>query len=454
MRSLAFLLLLSCTFLTAQDRPLRYFSQVSFGKPLYTEVGKGIIETGDINGDSIADIAIGAHSTFQVGYGRIENGKLHFDMQAINFLEGIFFYGGQLVDVDSDSEVDFFMKKTNGLSPYVYANYIFYNKGNTIQATPDAPPPIFPQDTLLYFGAFNEDDITDAYYRVGTEQVIMDGATEQIYKPFSPSLSTLATSHATIIDLNGDGMLDFLLQWDNPPGLDTIEHEIYINQGDFVFSIFGTRGILKVDDHGDFDGDGILDVIGNLGNGGRLNFRIKSNLMSADSAEFFDLNIIGQSYDPSILPYDLNEDGYDDVLVFTEDTVYYCKNNQDKTFEISHFPQLNPVYLYFTSHPSWPLGTVVSEHGNAVPLLHHLFFDGTYFSVEKSSATISPPVLLEPPYYHRITTLDTDLDGHPELGISSEFELVAAEFENDTFQEYTSHQFGIEDLLIYAASGY
>ena len=451
MRLLLLFLLLWGSLLSAQDRPLTYFSQVTFGNPTYGEIGKGAIQAADINGDSIADIAVGSHSTFQVGYGRIENGVLHFDMQAVDFVEEDFFSFGQLIDVDSDGDVDFTMKRSTSQQPFIYANYIFDNVEDTIQYFPIDPPLLFPQEVLLNFGDYNEDEITDAYYREGNDYLIMDGATGETHQPLPPSVPNVPSSQATRIDLNGDGMMDFYLHVDNFPNSDTIVHEVLINEGDFVFTKYGTRGFLRAENFGDFDGDGVLDVVGNRADGGSLDFRIKSNMVSADSAHFFDVSLNSPSFERSILPYDLNEDGYDDLVIFTLDTVYFCKNNQDQTFEIFNFPQVNPARLFFTTHPSWPNGTVVSEQGSVIPFLYHLNFDGTTFSVKKSKATIGPPVIDEPPYYLRITNLDTDMDGQPELGISSEFELVAAEFKNNAFQEYTAHAFDIPELPFFTA---
>jgi len=264
MRLLPLLFLLLSTCLFAQNRPLTYFSQATFGNPSYTEVGRGIIQAADLNGDSIADIAVGSRSIFQVGYARIEDGRLYMDMQPVNFVEDKRFNRGQLTDVDSDGDIDFSMQNTDASQqPWINTIYVFDNVEDTIQYTPIGFPAIFPENTSLYFGKFNEDEITDAFYRQGDDYLIMDGATGQTYAPIPPVISSFANPQTIIRDLNGDGMLDFSAQVDGFPGSDTIVHIIYINEGDFVFNTYETRGFVRPRNFGDFDGDGILDLIGN-----------------------------------------------------------------------------------------------------------------------------------------------------------------------------------------------
>lgn len=454
MRFLPLLLLLLSTCLFAQNRPLTYFSQATFGNPSYTEVGRGIIQAADLNGDSIADIAVGSRSVFQVGYARIEDGRLNMNMQPVNFVEDKRFSRGQLTDVDSDGDIDFSMQNTDASQqPWINTIYVFDNVEDTIQYTPIGFPAIFPENTSLYFGKFNEDEITDAYYRQGDDYLIMDGATGQTYAPIPPVINPFNNPQTIIRDLNGDGMLDFSAQVDFFPGSDTIVHIIYINEGDFVFNSYETREFVTPRNFGDFDGDGILDLIGNTINGTPLSFRIKSNLMSADEAAIFELSLpTPQFNESSIIPYDLNEDGYDDLIAFTYDTVYFCKNNQNQTFEVFNFPQRNdPSSMFFTHHPSWPNGTVICEQGVVEPFFYYFSFDGIDFRVEKTKATVTPPVILEPPYYHRITFLDADMDGKRELAISSDLELVAAEFDNDSFQEYSTYGFDLPELPFFTA---
>jgi len=430
-------LLIQALTLTSQNRPLTYFSQVTFGNASYTEIGEGIISTGFINSDSIADIGMASGNTFQIGYGQIENGQLHFDMQAVDFELYERYSRGTIVDMDGDGDGDFTMGTSIWGQPIVNKTYFFECNSDMIETEPSQLPDIFPNDEILFFGQFNQDNIADCYYRDGDEMVIIDGTTGESYRPFPSEYETLITTSSSQIDMDGDGMLDLLLQVgdfnDHP---DSIIHEAYLNRGDFVFEKFGTNGYSWRLDYGDFDGDGQLDIVYRKDN---FSLGIKTKLLTDNNAILYDVPLSLSMVDADLMVYDLNQDGFDDFLLFKNNTAYFYKNNQDQTFTEYSTDLPVQTYTVFTSDPTWPNGYLLGE-SYAIPSMFYFEFDGVQFTANKSSATISPPIVDHPPYYHKVTTLDRDMDGLVELAIENEGALVSAEVKDGSFHEYTAHQ--------------
>ncbi len=416
------------TTANAQLHPLTYYSQLSFGAN-WANFTIGIM-VGRINNDTLPDVVMTGAQTYHLGFGEMQNGKLHFAMRPQQFIrDREYLFKGQLVDFDNDGDLDF----QSGMHtlPYQYATYIFENQDGMLSNSFYRPSLPLPDSTVLTFGHFNSDSIMDVFYYREPPQSspgyhLKNGATGLDMPLGFDYLSGLIPN-----DYNKDGLMDFLQVHPNSPALGTQAHRLYLNRGDFTFDKFETRTLVYADALGDFDGDGVLDLLDFVGGNG-LNYSIKSSLKSADSALVSPVFVSPKLIEQLPVTIDLNDDGFDDFLVFTRDSTFFCKNNGNLTFEIFPIDEVAKVAAH-RQHPDLPKGTLLGLSYDGTPVrLELVFSDSTGFSMQVDYNAFSPFVIPEPIYFFQTATIDGDNDGLPELCIASESNIFCAEMQADS----------------------
>ena len=436
--------LLCQTYAHAQLRPLTYFSQWSNGAS-WSGFSANIL-IGDINGDAVPDLIVSGNANYQLGYGEMTDGQLRFSMQPIQlWREDEYLILGQLVDFDGDGDLDYH----TGMHrlPYQYATYIFENTGNSLAETYYRPAAPLPDSCLLFFGQYDEDEILDVYFIKNQKYQLLKGNTGAVLDiPFANS-NVFKT-----LDMNGDGRLDFLKRNTVSPVLGTFSHELFLNRGDFTFDVFETAGLVNDDVHGDFDNDGVLDLLDDLGGG--LKYRIKSNLKSQNNPVVTDVVLSNTSaVSPNIFVLDLNADGFDDFIVTTRDSTYFCKNLHNLTFQQYVIPRGVESTL-FRQHPDLPHGMVLGVTYEGAPIrLLFAFSENAGFSMQKDFDACTPFVLPRPTNNYSTATLDKDRDGAPGLGIAFDGNVAMAEWEAGGVAEYSALQaFETRDIESIAAA--
>ncbi|MCC7506482.1 MAG: VCBS repeat-containing protein [Saprospiraceae bacterium] len=436
--------LLCPIFAHAQLRPLTYFSQWSNGAN-WSGFSANIL-IGDINGDTVPDLVVSGNANYQLGYGEIAGGKLRFSMQPIQlWREDEYLILGQLVDFDGDGDLDYH----TGMHrlPYQYATYIFENTGNALAETYYRPAAPLPDSCQLFFGHYDEDEILDVYFFKNQKFRLLKGSNGTVLDiPFANS-NVFKT-----LDMNGDGRMDFLKQNTVSPALGSFSHELFLNRGDFTFDVFETAGLVYDDAHGDFDNDGVPDLLDDLGGG--LKYRIKSNLKSQNEPVITDVVLSNTTaISPNVLVLDLNGDGFDDFIVTTRDSAYFCKNLHNLTFQQYVIPRGVESTL-FRQHPDLPHGMAMGVTYEGAPIrLLFAFSENAGFSMEKDFDACTPFVLPRPTYGYPMATLDTDHDGAPELGIAFDGNVALAEWQAGQMAEYSALQaFETRDIETIAAA--
>jgi hypothetical protein len=102
---------------------------------------------------------------YQLGYGRMENGKIRFDLQSVdNYRYGWWYFNGQLIDFDHDGDLDFFTSSSNQFD--FNRTFIMQNEGGHLLDTFRSASPEFVDKAELMFARFNDDDVDDLLYQV------------------------------------------------------------------------------------------------------------------------------------------------------------------------------------------------------------------------------------------------------------------------------------------------
>lgn len=424
------------TILQAQSYEAQYLSQYSHGTGwslIYTD-----ILIGDINLDSIPDVIFTMAEGYQLGYGRMENDKIRFDLQPVDYYRyGWWYFNGQLVDYDYDGDLDFFTASSNNFD--FNRTYIMQNEGGQLVDTFRQAAPEYVDKALLKFARFNDDDVDDLLYQV-TQPLsvhLQDGATGELQSlPFSAySISSL--------DFNHDGLLDFHQTEANSATYHTQTDHLYLNNGDYTFNHYETPGYLsqpaglETPPWGDFDGDGMDDQFAKpLGFAG-LGYVFKSNMNSQNAARFDTLIISTSQYDNARIVMDVTGDGTEDLIVFSQDSLYFLETDEDMQINVYALPGIfHPAMI--RHHPDLPQGTFLAITEGGLPLLLQIsYHDSLGLHLEQDYNAFTPFVLTESIYASAMTHLDVDADGLTEVCINAEYIVASVEVQPDsTMGEY------------------
>jgi hypothetical protein len=164
-----------------------------------------------------------------------------------------------LGDVNGDGKPDFFVQAGNDPEPDIF--YVLLNKGDGTFGSPITPP-IGPFDGI-HVGDFNNDKKGDLVTTTSAGLGLLLGNGDGTFQPpilIATSACTPGCDAPFTADFNGDGNLDLIVS--NANG-----YQVLLGKGDGTFSYLpavnaGTfSGFLQ----GDFNGDGIPDVFGNIG---------------------------------------------------------------------------------------------------------------------------------------------------------------------------------------------
>ena len=425
------------TSMNAQPFVQQYLSQYSHGTGwalYYTD-----ILIGDINLDSVPDVIFTMAEGYQLGFGQLNNGTISFDMQPIDFYRyGWWYFNGQLVDYDRDGDLDFITAASNNFD--FTRSFIMQNEGGNLVDTFRPASPEFVDKAELMFAKFNGDDVDDLLYLVTQPLSInlQDGATGELQSlPFSVySVDTR--------DYNHDGLMDFHQLQANSPTFHTQTDILYLNKGDYTFDRYETPGFLshppglESPPWGDFDGDDIDDQFAKpLGFAG-LGYVFKSNMKSENEARLDTLIISTSQYQNTAIVMDVTNDGTEDLIVFTQDSLYFLESDENMHFNV--YPQggvFHPSLI--RQHPDLPQGTFLAMTLSGLPLLLKVsYLDSSGLHVEQDYNAFSPFVLHESVYASSMTRLDVDADGLPEVCINAEFTVASVEIQPDsTIGEHT-----------------
>ena len=416
--------------LPAQSFEQQYLSQYSHGTGwslIYTD-----ILIGDINLDTVPDVIFTMAEGYQLGYGRMENGKISFDLQPVDYYRyGWWYFNGQLVDYDHDGDLDFFTASSNNFD--FTRTFIMQNEGGQLVDTFRQAAPEFVDKALLKFARFNDDNVDDLLYQVTQPLSIhlQDGATGELQSlPFSAySISSR--------DYNHDGWMDFHQFEANSATYQTQTDHLYLNNGDYTYNHYETSGYLshppglESPPWGDFDGDGMDDQFAKpLGFAG-LGYVFKSNMKSQNEARFDTLIISTSQYDNARMVMDVTGDGTEDLIVFSEDSLYFIETDEDMQFNVYAQPGIfHPALI--RHHPDLPQGTFLAITGSGLPLVLKVSYDASGLHLEQDYNAFSPFVLTESVYASSMTRLDVDADGLPEICINAEFTVASVEVQPDS----------------------
>lgn len=237
------------------------------------------------------------------------------------------------------------LQATDRLNPYTYRN--FFNGGG------------------VSVGDINNDGLTDIYFtgnQVGNRLYLNKGnfVFEDITQTAGVSCEGVWSTGTTMVDVNGDGLLDIYVCKSGAPDVPHRYNELFINNGDLTFTEqakeFGLdiTGLAVQAAFFDYDRDGDLDCylltssfksIGNFDlikdqrkipdplNAGNKFFR-NENGKFVDYTEAAGIYRSAIGFGLGITPGDFNDDGWTDIFIsndfFERDYLYI--NNQDGSF--------------------------------------------------------------------------------------------------------------------------
>ncbi|MFZ1679215.1 MAG: VCBS repeat-containing protein [Saprospiraceae bacterium] len=445
------LLLLWLVTPQAQFNAPTYFSQYTHGAGwamVYTD-----IVVGDINKDNVPDVIFTMAEGYQVGIGHFTNGSIAFEMQPIDYYKhGWWYYNGQLVDYDQDGDLDFFTASTNNFD--FSRTYIMENEGGVLSDTFRTASPEFVDKATMLFGKFNDDDIDDLFYFV-TQPLsvhLQDGATGELHTlPFSEY--EIKTG-----DFNNDGLIDFHQLLVNSPTYNTQTDNLYLNNGDYTFDRYETSGFLshppgiEYSPWGDFDGDGIDDQFSHPNFMPGLSFLFKSNIKSQNQARLDTIFITSGQFAESHIIMDVTHDGTEDMIVFTQDSLYFLETDEDMHFNVYRQSGIwHPALI--CQHPDLPEGTILSMTSAGLPLLLHLSYsDSAGLVIEQDYNAFSPYVINRSTYASSLAGTDLDADGQRELCIGTNFAVAFAEIQSDHTLSEQFIQGGFDNLAVQSIS--
>lgn len=421
-----------------QNRPLVYFGQTTYGAGVVANmIGRGIPATADINNDGIADVGLPLLQNFQVGTAVIRNGEFGLEMQPHAYFEdGQIYLRIQFEDLTGDGYKELTLNRYD--SNNSFEPYLFKNEAGIIEGTRMPVPAVFPQGIPMQFGHFNNDEITDGAYFDGN-LYLLDGSDGSEYEiPFT-------TGRTFLMDFNGDGLTDVLNAQYYSAVHSAYGHLLLLGKGDFSFEEYLTIGNVNIDGFGDFDGDGVLDII-DWDRG--MAFNLKLNLKSQNQPQNTAWTVNTVNQDKSLAVYDLNQDGLDDVILFGRDSTYYCQTQPDLSFRVFATKFGNGGQKFFTRDKSWPLGTVVGQDGSGGLVYYHLSFENNAFQAEDRSDRILPPMVNTVPYRFDLLSTDRDDDQKQELWVNAGKKFLIGELNEDKFE---NHDYFFPDVSLISA---
>ena len=443
---LHFLLLLLAAPLFAQLHTPQYFSQYTQGTGwtlYYTD-----ILIGDINMDTIPDVVWSKAEGYQIGYGKLADGTISFDMQPVDFYKlGWWYYKGQLVDYDRDGDLDWITAASNNFDYSL--TFIMENEGGQLSGVFKPATPQFPEKAILQFGKFNNDDVDDLVYRITmpTSIHMLDGATGE------PRALPFSQKYAEGRDINYDGLIDFYNINNFSPVYQTSTDNVYLNNGDYTFDHYETTGIpaqpvgLESPPYGDFDGDGIDDIFGRVTGTQGLAFVFKTNLKSQNEARLDTLIITSTQYTNAWFVMDVTDDGTDDLVVFTQDSLYFLETDDQMQFNVHAYGGILHAGL-IRQHPELPKGTLIAMTYAGLPLLMNVSYaPDSGLMIKQDYNAFSPYVICESTYASPLTHTDVDADGQSELCVVAQFTLAFAELQPDETIAENYIQSGFDDFI-------
>lgn len=371
------------------------------------EGSTGAADFGDLNQDGIPDLFRSSDETFSFALGRYDtSGHLQFGMVPnAAFVKTFIFTGVQAGDWDNDGDVD--------LLPDVHYVYEFHsmlteNKGGVFADTCVKFSAPYPSLQHIYSQDFNKDGLNDAFFCNNSKTHIRDGQTGLLYElPFFPSPRTAALH---LLDFNRDGWTDVL---QTNGGATQKDMYLFLGKGNFEFEtglLVGTTPGALIPDAGDFDGDGIEDLV-TKPSLYSPNLTILTKLLSGSPQK---TTLVAPS-NALVFYHDLNADGKTDFVFGKADSFYLKLNQGDGSFRNYAYGMKVPASNGLLYHPK-PVGAAhdffVFKY--ALPIRYNFYFTDDRFTVT-ASEQVMQNALLNSDNYTNSCLADLDGDGAQEL---------------------------------------
>ncbi|MCB0352638.1 MAG: VCBS repeat-containing protein [Bdellovibrionales bacterium] len=279
------------------------------GTGTFTDLGDqlsgsgSILQAGDFDGDGITDAISysGSSLTFNKGNGSggFNTGSAFFSG---SFSGSVIFYA-DIGDVDGDGDLDLVVAASTTGTNDDEGVYLFTNNGSGTFTLAQTFGAILDSQSYngIKFGDFNGDDLLDvAYTGVSSKiSVFLGQGGGGISYTTDYTIGSSVSSISDVADLNGDGIDDFITRF----GLST--NSVYL--GGSLSQTFSYRTMLS----GDFNDDGVLDLIG-------VGASTTDLLLGDGNGEFsFSQTITSSGFHVNTFIDDFNNDGELDVLVGT-----------------------------------------------------------------------------------------------------------------------------------------
>lgn len=406
----------------AQDGDLHYYAQWSHGAGFISaERGRGFPVTGNLNGDGLADFVMPAMFMYHVGKARLEQGELYFDVQATEYYSReALLYRTYLLDLNDNGLDDCLLLREQAGT--CCPPFVFYNEAEQLSDDPVVFLPPVEAGERKFPVHLNADNTVDTLWTRSGILHFVDGRTGEVY----PSTWSTGLRVETFHDFNADGLTDIMLEVNQSAELDTAATVILLNQGDFSFVDHQSAGRMSTDQYGDFDGDGIDDIIApQVGS----DFRIRTKLLSGNAlTSTYDFPEFFGAVDYFV--HDLDGDGFSDILVFDGDDYqsYFCHNQGDQTFTVYETSMEQENGLFFAWDPSWGRGNLIAQNGGGRPVYYHVDFENGVYTLEDLTHRLDIPVIPGPGYRYVPCLVDTDQDQNPELLLSTGYSFLHREW--------------------------
>lgn len=371
------------------------------------EGSTGAADFGDLNRDGIPDLFRSSNETFSFALGRYDtSGHLQFGMVPnAAFVNSVIFTGVQAGDWDNDGDFD--------LLPDVHYVYEFHsmlteNRNGVFADTCVKFSAPYPSLQHIDLKDFNKDGWNDVFFCNNSKTYIRDGQTGLPHElPFFPSPRTAALQ---LLDFNRDGWMDVL---QTNGGATQKDMYLFLGKGNFGFEtglLVGPAPGALISDAGDFDGDGIEDLI-TKPSLYSSNLTILTKLLSSSPQK---TTLVAPS-NALVFYHDLNADGKMDFVFGKADSFYLKLNQGDGSFR-DYTYGMKIATSNALQYRSKPVGAAhdffVFKY--ALPIRYNFYFTDDRFTVT-ASEQVMQNALLNSNNNTNSCLADLDGDGAQEL---------------------------------------